>query len=153
MIGGNYNRPTVTNMFHACFRSVLEVQFLGIIGLMIADWAHSCAGLCLVSYTCICCWKCWLGGVLEGKDDTEGSAVVTTTTIGIIKFICLFTFWLNGQNNRLENRKEAGGEWGMMMIKNCDSGYESNSNKNNKNKNKNKNNNPEFTESDCEKPR
>jgi hypothetical protein len=41
----------------------------------------------------------------------------------------------------------------MMMIKNCDSGHESNSNKNNKNKNKNKNNNPEFTESDCEKPR
>jgi hypothetical protein len=28
MIGSNYNRPTITNMFHADFRAVLEVQFL-----------------------------------------------------------------------------------------------------------------------------
>lgn len=30
MIGSNYNRPTITNVFHAHFRSVLAVQFLDI---------------------------------------------------------------------------------------------------------------------------
>ena len=86
MVGSNYNRPTITNMFHAHFRSVLEVQFLDTNRF---NNFRPSAQLFRVDFCpcniCCCCCKCGQGGELEGKDDTEGPAVVTT---GLIKFVC-----------------------------------------------------------------